>query len=496
MKSILASLICIISIVISGNLYGQEKTGKVNLNQSEKDEIIQIEKEFYEARINNDVQLLDKLLADDYKSVNQFGHERDKKQALQLYATLKNPLTVDKVEVSVKDATSASVTGEITEQGNKINFTHILKRNNGNWQIVLIVQKFPEHKEQAGLGYYRIIGHLEGRDGEAVSLMKYIGNSLVTINSAIIKGNKFEMEGNTLMYPDLVYLSTPAKRERAFFFLENAEITIEGKIDSLSKITVTGSKTNDDFKQLIREIDPFTVKIRNSMQAFRIAGGKKDTASIESIKKEMEEARMQSILKQKEFIKNNPNSYVVPQIFKELWVAIPLMEADSLLAVLSPGVSKTSDIINISEQIEAKKRVDIGQIAPGFTLNDINDKPVTLSSKVGCKFLLIDFWAAWCGPCRRENPNLLKVYEKYKDKGFDVLGVSLDRTKTDWLKGIEDDKLPWTQVSDLKYWNSDIAKLYAVRAIPANFLLDEKGVIIATNLRGEALAEKISELLD
>jgi thiol-disulfide isomerase/thioredoxin len=125
----------------------------------------------------------------------------------------------------------------------------------------------------------------------------------------------------------------------------------------------------------------------------------------------------------------------------------------------------------------------------------VKGKPVSLSSKIGPRLLLIDFWAGWCAPCRQENPNVLKVYNEYKKKGFDIIGVSLDRTKDDWEKAIKDDKLPWTQVSDLNYFNSAAAKLYNVASIPANFLLDEKGVIVAVNLRGEILANKVKEML-
>jgi peroxiredoxin len=150
---------------------------------------------------------------------------------------------------------------------------------------------------------------------------------------------------------------------------------------------------------------------------------------------------------------------------------------------------------DLSARAAAMKTVSIGQKAPDFTLNDVNGNPVSLSSKIGSKLLLVDFWAAWCGPCRRENPNVVKVYNEFNKKGFDIFGVSLDQTKDAWIKAIADDKLTWTHVSDLQYWSSAAARLYAVNSIPANFLLDETGTIIARNLRGEDLYNKVKEIL-
>ena len=173
-------------------------------------------------------------------------------------------------------------------------------------------------------------------------------------------------------------------------------------------------------------------------------------------------------------------------------------EIESYLSAMDTNVIKTQVAKTLLERVNSMKAVSIGKTAPDFTLNDVNDQPLALSSRIGkSKVLLIDFWASWCGPCRQENPNVVKVWKEFNKKGFDVFGVSLDQpgAKDKWLQAIKDDNLTWTHVSDLKFWNCEAAKLYAVNAIPASFLLDEKGTIIARNLRGDDLYNKVKELL-
>ena len=228
---------------------------------------------------------------------------------------------------------------------------------------------------------------------------------------------------------------------------------------------------------------------------YQIASQKGDTASASRLEKEALSLEKEMTALQKDFIRNNPASFVAPSILTSLSYEMEGDEIESFINAMDTAVANTDMIKDLKERVVKMKSVAIGQKAPDFTLNDPEGNPVSLYSKLGPKLLLVDFWAAWCGPCRRENPNVVKVYNEFNKKGFDVFGVSLDQKKDDWVRAIADDKLTWTHVSDLQYWNSAAAGLYAVNSIPANFLLDENGVIIAKNLREQALYDTVKELL-
>jgi peroxiredoxin len=327
---------------------------------------------------------------------------------------------------------------------------------------------------------YEITVKIEGAEGVKFTLQKNSSGKVVILDTIVVVNGSFKIVGGPVEYPEMVSLVTLDKRRGFSFYLENAKINITGKLDSLSNVKVTGSRSNDEYSEFMRSLKPLSEKMTKAANDYKLTS--------DSIMGQIKTV-------QKEFVKNNPKSFVSPTLLRNLTNDLKPEEFESIIKSMDPVVANSPAMTDIKSKMSVKISVSAGKKAPDFTLNDVNGKPVSLSSKIGTRLLLIDFWAGWCSPCRLENPNVLKAYQEFNKKGFDIIGVSLDRTKDEWVKAIADDKLPWTQVSDLKYFNSAAAKLYNVTAIPANFLLDEKGTIIATNLRGEALHAKIKELL-
>lgn len=345
---------------------------------------------------------------------------------------------------------------------------------------------------------------LKGKLGKITTPAKvYLVRDRAVADSAVVKNGAFELKG-TIDSPQQALLalshtgSLKKLNDRVGFYLEKGTLTLTSP-DSLTNAKVTGSQLNADFLKLQASIKPASDKMKALMTDYRAASEEKRKSP--EFMKQLDD-REEVITKESNqllatFIKANPNSLVSLDAVKQAGGSVPnYADVAPLFASLSPAVRNSPDGKKYGETLEALKAVSIGATAPDFSLNTPEGKPVALSSYRG-KYVLVDFWASWCGPCRQENPNVTKVYNEYKAKNFDILGVSLDNEKArdKWLKAIQDDQLAWTQVSDLKGWQNQAAELYHVQAIPQNFLVDPTGKIVATNLRGDALKQTLTKFI-
>lgn len=326
------------------------------------------------------------------------------------------------------------------------------------------------------------------------------------IDSAIITTGNFEFSGQ-IMNPSNAVLVIDHKgigfekldstADILNFYIDKGEFSLSSP-DSASKAQITGSKINDDDKNLKAQLNPIKDKAQKLMSEKRAATGALNTPEFRSAlqgKYKALQAEQKTTIKK--FILGNPDSFLSLMALYTVDGPSPdPFELDTLYNSLSTGLKSTETAKIFKSSLETLKHTAPGTMAPDFTQADVNGVPVKLSSFRG-KYVLIDFWASWCGPCREENPNVVKAFNKYKEKNFTVLGVSLDKQsgRADWLAAIKNDGLNWTQVSDLKFWNNEAAALYYVSSIPANFLIDPKGKIIAKDLRGDDLDNKLKEVL-
>jgi peroxiredoxin len=323
------------------------------------------------------------------------------------------------------------------------------------WAIVLVSFLFVGcGQEQKG---YVITGEVKGVPEGKVYLKYFRNKMFFDKDSAVVENGKFTFTGE-VEAPLLYALATEEMRYPAQFFLENTKMSVvldeaEGSIE------VKGSPANEIFLGNAPRIED-------------------DGYDIDSL------------------VTKYPDSPVAAfYLYRYFTYQLPLEELKATRNKLSPLLASCPYVEDLDKIIRQLENIQIGKVAPEFSLPDTAGVSVSLSEFRG-KFVLIDFWAAWCPPCRKENPNVVNVFNTYKDKGFTVLGVSLDSNRKQWLKAIHDDHLAWTQLSDLKYWDSEIPALYGVRGIPANVLLDPDGVIIATNITGEDLQNKLKEVID
>jgi len=284
-------------------------------------------------------------------------------------------------------------------------------------------------------------------------------------------------------------------RDYASVFVAPGAVQVSS-VDSFSNVKVKGSKAHDAYLSLTEKTKPVNDKMQAASKAYSAAYQAKDSATMKTLDATFDALDLEMKEVYRGYLATNNNSPIAMYALGQMagWDINPEV-VEPIYKALSEPARATPSGKAFAEKIVTAKKTAVGAMAMDFTQNDTLDVPVSLSSFKG-KYVLIDFWASWCGPCRQENPNVVKAFQTYNAKGFTVLGVSLDQpgAKDKWMKAIHDDNLTWTQVSDLKYWDNQVAKQYGIQAIPQNFLVDPAGKIIAKNIRGEELSSKLATI--
>ncbi|WP_159800037.1 TlpA disulfide reductase family protein [Flavobacterium sp. MK4S-17] len=357
---------------------------------------------------------------------------------------------------------------------------------------------------------YEITGSIdESMNGKDIVLEKqggYMG--FVPVDTAKVENGKFVFKG-TAAEPSIHFISVDGQpMNKGNFILEEGEIklTVKDK-DTLFKMEQSGTYNNDKLHEYYGLLEGINKKMMEykkvNTEQMKIAQTTNDTVLINKLQKGYKVITDEAKKINTDFIKENPKAYISVLMLKQMVAtsSLPEEELKEMYEKLDAEVKKTKEGKEIAELFENQKKekenkanVEVGKAAPGFSAPNPEGKNVSLKDAMG-KVTIIDFWASWCKPCRMENPNVVALYNEFHPKGLNIIGVSLDREADKWKEAIAADKLAWSHVSNLKFWEDPIAKQYGVQSIPATFILDASGKIVAKDLRGEELRAKVQELL-
>ncbi len=357
-------------------------------------------------------------------------------------------------------------------------------------------------KEEKG---YSITADITGFDNGTVVYVNAISqsNRPIIIDSVAIQDEKFKITLPPAESNDFNYLTFKNFPGNVLFLAENNPIRMTIYKDSLRSSIVKGGSENELFFKYLSTIKSYGEEKINLNNEYQIASKLNESEKAVKIAAKREQLIAKERQFRKELAENNTNSLVSVMALTDLLnlKVIKADEAKEKYAALADTLRTTrlgknlNQLINSAIAISKQKTMNIGSSAEDFSAPTPSGKTLSLKESMG-KITIIDFWASWCKPCRMENPNVVRVYNKYHKKGLNIIGVSLDKKQESWTKAIADDNLDWNHVSNLQFWQDPIARAYGVRSIPATFILDEQGNVIAKNLRGPALEKKISEILD
>jgi peroxiredoxin len=348
---------------------------------------------------------------------------------------------------------------------------------------------------------YKISGTIEDLDGKQVFLKKIEDGRPVDVDTVTIENNGFSFEGS-VDQADIYFLFFESAMGNLPFVLDNTNIEVTAYKDSIPVSVIKGSADNDLAMNYVKTIKNFNNEFKDLNLELAEARKTNDTLFIQSFQSKRMKLMAERDSITKSYITKNTNSVFGLIILENLFMRGQYSEdeAQEIFSNYSETSKTSGPGTRLKGMFDAIYATKIGAIAPEFSGPNPDGEVISLGEIKG-KVTIIDFWAAWCGPCRRENPNMVKLYKNYHDKGLNMIGVSLDGNqrqgdaKQAWIDAIVKDSLTWPQISNLKYFDDPIAKQYNIKAIPATFILDSEGKIVAKNLRGKPLEDKVAELL-